>query len=75
MQDKKELQARLTKLRAGSVKPVSKVEKERTERELKRLQKAVRNRKKIRMELWQTIQAFAPKEQWEDIKDGLDLNI
>lgn len=75
MKQKTEMQARLAKLRGGSVMPVSKVEKEKTQREWRRLQKVARNRKKIRMELWKEIQGCAPKEQWEEIKEELELTI
>lgn len=73
MKQKTELQARLAKLRGGSVKPVSKAEKEKTEKEWGRLKKVAKNRKKIRMELWKEIQGFAPKEQWEEIKEECEM--
>jgi 26S proteasome regulatory subunit (ATPase 3-interacting protein) len=75
MKQKKELQARLAKLKGGSVKPVSKVEKEKTEREWRRLRTVAKNRQKIRVEMWKAVQGIAPKETWEELKEEFDLKL
>lgn len=75
MKQKMELQARLAKLRGGSVKPVSKTEKEKTEREWTRLRKVARNRQKIRIVMWKTIEGATPKEKWDEIKEELDVTL
>lgn len=71
--DKAEAVARLDKLRAGGLKPVSLEERERVSREFRKWQKCANARVKIRREMWGMIAGAVEKERVEEVREGLGL--
>jgi 26S proteasome regulatory subunit (ATPase 3-interacting protein) len=72
-QRKAEMEARLTKLRSGSMKPVSAEDREKIDVEHRRAAKAAKNRAKIRLELWAEAKGILEKGKWEEMKEELGL--
>lgn len=72
--EKEVLGERLAKLRAGNVKPVSAEERARVNAELAKWQKAAGARRRIRTEMWRTIEdVLADKERAAETKERLGL--
>ncbi|SMQ55298.1 unnamed protein product [Zymoseptoria tritici ST99CH_3D7] len=70
---KDEVEARLVKLRSGSLKPVSAEEREKIDVMYRKVGKVAKNRAKIRLELWAEVKGIVEKEKWEDLKETLGL--
>lgn len=72
-QEKLEVTARLTKLKSGSIKPVSLEEREKTNGDHRKWAKKAAARKKIRRELWAEMQGHLEKDQIEETKESMGL--
>lgn len=70
---KTDIEARLEKLKGGSLKPISAEEKEKVNGSHRMAVKSLEARKKIRMELWRTLEDGVGKEKAVQIKDELGL--
>lgn len=73
--EKAEIEARLQSLRSGSVKPVTKEEKERIDTDLKLAQKCGMARRKIVKDMWAMICEAVPKDKIAELKEALDITI
>lgn len=73
--EKAEIEARLVSLRSGSVKPVSREEKERVDAELRVVGRCAEVRQKIVREMWGGIAEAVPREEWADLKEDLGVEI
>lgn len=72
--EKEALRERLAKLRAGNVKPVSAEERARVDAEHAKWQKVASARRRIRSEMWRTIEdVIADKERAAETKERLGL--
>jgi hypothetical protein len=71
--EKADIESRLTSLRSGSVKPVSKEEKTRVDAELRKVEKCVVAREKIVKEMWSVIADAVPKEELADLKEDFGV--
>jgi hypothetical protein len=73
-QERMEMEQRLASLRSGSVKPVSREEKESVDREARVVGRCVVNRQRIVREMWGMIADSVPKEQWADLREDLGID-
>jgi 26S proteasome regulatory subunit (ATPase 3-interacting protein) len=73
--EKAEIEERLGKLRSGSLKPVSLEEKAMVDAEMKAVGMCVERRARIVREMWGVIAEMVPKEQWEDMKENLGVEV
>lgn len=79
--EKRDLGARLKKLKSGDVKPVSKVEKKEVQERWSKMKKSCDARKKIRSRVWQDVVLTAESQQGkrldaeavEELKEELGL--
>lgn len=71
--EKKQLEDRLAKLKSGSIKPIDPANRDRINKNYKRVSKQASNRKKIRKELWETVLDMCgdSKEMVEKTKEDL----
>ena len=72
---KGELTARLAKLQGGNLKPVNAEEREQANREHKKWARCAGNRKKIRLEMWKTVEGIVDnKSAAAELKEALDMD-
>lgn len=72
-EQKAEMSARLPKLKAGNLKPVSLEERERVATEHRKWQRAAAARKKVRTEVWKEIEGSIEREKVEETMEELGL--
>ena len=72
---KVEMEGRLGKLRSGDVKPVSREERERVEREGRALERALGVRRGIVGEMWGAIAENSAREEWKELKEAFGLEV
>ncbi|CAK4022293.1 Hypothetical predicted protein [Lecanosticta acicola] len=70
---KHDIETRLTKLKGGNLKPISAEEKAKVNDFYRRAQKSLDARKKIRLELFKTVEESVGKEKGVEVKDELGL--
>lgn len=73
--EKAEIEARLDGLRGGNMKPVSKEEKERIEKEMRVVGRCVDARTKIVKEMSGMILEAVGKEKWAELREDLGVDI
>lgn len=74
-QEKADVLARLAKLKSGNIKPTSADERDRINREYAMWQKAANDRKKIRVELWKSIEGNLEKKEAAELKESWELDV
>lgn len=72
---KLDLEARLAKLKSGTVKPVNPADREKVNKTHRIVKKSADARKKIRKEVWRTIEDLLEgAEQIQETKESMDLD-
>jgi len=74
-QEKADVLARLQKLNSGNIKPISAEERDRVNKEYATWQKTANARKKIRVELWKSIESNLEKKEAAELKEAWELDV
>lgn len=73
-QEKADVLARLAKLKSGNIKPISAEERDRVNREYAMWSRTANVRKKIRVELWESIESNLERKEAAELKEAWELD-